>query len=826
MGGVIRQTNFRAGELSPFLWGRTDLPLFGAGARRLRNFAVTKSGAAMSRPGTTFTANAKYFEAPALGDRDEGQARLIPFSAGDGDFESYALQFGRNYIRFICNNAEVLDGGGNVYEVTTPYSATDIWQLQYAQLGDVLVLVCPNHDPLELRREGHINWTLTKVRFKSYAPVGLDIGSDPVDYTTAFLAVVPDPWQVSKGYEVGDLVTNDGNTYECTVAGSSTGGGAGPTGTGQAIVNGGVTWRFVSLKYEPDETHPLRRWQWVWTAVVKDKETGVLYETLAEPVVEFFNGNNTDEGGGPINGDLWALYPDMPIRLRRAPDLAPPSFPDGYDTYEVQEYLLYRGDGGLFGFIASTKSREFIDVGDAPDYAIQPPIGTEPFGEETEASGAPAPFDTRRLKRPTAVAFFQQRLMFGFENEVYASKKNDFLNWDLRVYQDVKGEALRYALAFRKKESLKSFGVLGRYLMSLTDASVWSVAGTQGSSLDFDSVDADVEDEVGARTLAPLVVDGSLLFARAKGRGARALVPTGQQKAFAGVDVSESSHHLFSGKDKQLVDWCFQEDPFGLVWAVRSDGQLLSLTYERERWGWTRHDTDGLVESVCSIPEGDEDAVYLVVVREIAGGPRRYIERMTSRVLKGGAVVNAEPAVEVPPDDICLDSALEYFGPGGVGTITGLEHLEGKEVWVLVQGLDPIGPLPVAGGEVELGEDLDTNVETPLGPKLLLHVGLKFTPELETLDVGAEKLRQKTVAKAGFEVDQARGLVGGMDFDHLMPWQQRDLSDGYAPVSNATALVYMDVEAEWNQSARLALRQELPLPITVVGISRELEGGD
>lgn len=51
-------------------------------------------------------------------------------------------------------------------------------------------------------------------------------------------------WLISTGYVVGDLVVNGGNAYECTVAGTSAGAG-GPTGTGGAIVDGTVTWKYV-----------------------------------------------------------------------------------------------------------------------------------------------------------------------------------------------------------------------------------------------------------------------------------------------------------------------------------------------------------------------------------------------------------------------------------------------------------------------------------------------------------------------------------------------------------------------------------------------------
>jgi hypothetical protein len=70
-------------------------------------------------------------------------------------------------------------------------------------------------------------------------------------------------------------------------------------------------------------------------------------------------------------------------------------------------------------------------------------------------------------------------------------------------------------------------------------------------------------------------------------------------------------------------------------------------------------------------------------------------------------------------------------------------------------------------------------------PIWVAHVGLAFTCELETLDVagGEERLRKKTVARVGFEVDNARGLKVGQDLEHLKEWRQRQVQNNFDPIS-------------------------------------------
>jgi hypothetical protein len=54
-------------------------------------------------------------------------------------------------------------------------------------------------------------------------------------------------WATSTAYAVNAIVTANGNSYQCTGAGTSAGSGTGPSGTGSAINDGTVVWTFVGL---------------------------------------------------------------------------------------------------------------------------------------------------------------------------------------------------------------------------------------------------------------------------------------------------------------------------------------------------------------------------------------------------------------------------------------------------------------------------------------------------------------------------------------------------------------------------------------------------
>ncbi len=418
-----------------------------------------------------------------------------------------------------------------------------------------------------------------------------------------------------------------------------------------------------------------------------------------------------------------------------------------------------------------------------------------------------------------------------------ASATGDYYVFDERLAVNVHGEALVFDLASRRWEEMVHLVSLDR-LLALTTAAAWSISGQQGSPVDFDSIDARVIDEVGATHVVPVIADKSCLFVRAKGTGARALAPADKEGGYEGVDISQVAKHLFVGPDRVLVDWCLAEDPWGVVWAVRRDGQLLSLTYTRQGWGWARHDTNGVFESICAVPEGDEDAVYVVVRRGINGVDKRYLERLTSRHSRapedgsGAAVLDdGGTTITTPPDYICLDSAtacLNNLAGGAPGALTGLEHLEGEEVYVIGQSMSPIGPLTVDGGELSLDgleDQFIQNVTCLAGGFNLVHVGMLYTPELETLDVSEARMATKVVERVGIEVDQSIGLEAGQDFDNLAEWEARDVEDGYSALTPDTVLINQTVEGTWSQTGRAVVRQTQPLPVTVVGLIREVTKG-
>src|SRR3546814_12304191 len=73
-----------------------------------------------------------------------------------------------------------------------------------------------------------------------------------------------------------------------------------------------------------------------------------------------------------------------------------------------------------------------------------------------------------------------------------------------------------------------------------------------------------------------------------------------------------------------------QQEPDALVWAVRADGQLATLTADRDQevFAWSRQVTQGNFECVETVPTPDGDRLFAVVRRIVGGVGVRYIEML------------------------------------------------------------------------------------------------------------------------------------------------------------------------------------------------------
>ena len=427
---------------------------------------------------------------------------------------------------------------------------------------------------------------------------------------------------------------------------------------------------------------------------------------------------------------------------------------------------------------------------------------------------------------PTVPAFFQQRLVLagppGAPQTFHLSQPGSYFNFDITDPVQATN-AITGTLVSNVLNSIKSIVSSTAGMLILTDKASWLVnGGSPGSAISPSATVANAQSFVGSSDVPPIVANYDVLYVQSKGSGVRDLSFNIYFSVFTGTDISILSSHLFYGYTIQ--EWAWAEQPFYTVWAVRNDGQLLSLTFlkEQEFIGWSHHITDnGLFKSVAVVTEnvanaGNVDAVYLSVQRTINGYTVQYIERMAERIFPNGA-----------RDAWCVDCAIQYSGPPA-SSFSGGSFLAGELVTGLADG-KVITPfvMPVSGV-----------FGLPNTPSKVT-IGKGYVCKLKTLalDMGEPSVQGKVkkINSVDVRVAETLGLKIGNDFDHLTPMKDLVVGNVSSMLTGQQSQVVTDLvngdartflNPTYTVPGQYCIQQDLPFPASVLGVFPTITIGD
>lgn len=770
----VIQPSFSAGEVAPATYARVDLARYYTALKTCRNFVVLPEGGVQNRSGTRFIAEVKDSAA---------RTRLIPFQFSTE--QTYILEFGNLYIRFISMGGQVVSGV-TPYEIASPYTTAQLPDLKFTQSADVMTIVHPDHPPRELSRLAPTNWTLTAITFEPgiAAPTGL--------------AATP---------RTGGSGDTTEYQYKVTAVSSISEGSVESWASNTATVN--------SFDDKPGATL-------AWTAVA------------------------------------------------------------GADHYNVYK----NKSSGVFGFIGQSAGVTFNDINITPETDNTVPIGYNPFADGNN---------------PSVVGYYQQRMAFAASTAnpqtVWMSRTGDFHNFG---YSDPNkdDDGIEFVIASRQVNQIRHLVSL-RELLAMTSGAEIAITGSSDSGVTPANVSAVEQSYFGSSDVIPAIYANTALYIQARGGKLSTLAYNYVSDGFQPQDVSVLSSHLLRGFTIQ--DQAFALAPNGVLWMARNDGMLLGFTFlpDQQVYGWSWHDTDGAVEAVASVPEDDEDALYMVVRRTINGVTKRYIERMASRQLTkfgtgdywfdraffvdcgltydgrqpGSAVLTGGTDWKFP-NLLTLTVGVATFNSGmvsryvvmhGAGTdsvegdrvvlkinaytsptvvtvepqtivpeslrgipatrwglaataISSLGHLEGKTVSILGDG-NVVRQQVVTAGAITLDN-----------PTLVAHVGLPITADFETLDITLQNNQaflgsKKRINQVVVLCQESRGIFAGPDADNLDEFKQRAGENYGEPIELLTGRAEMEIPCNWNSEGRLFIRQSDPLPLTILGVMPNVQSG-
>lgn len=463
----------------------------------------------------------------------------------------------------------------------------------------------------------------------------------------------------------------------------------------------------------------------------------------------------------------------------------------------ASRYNIYKAHNNQFyGYIGTTEGLTFRDDNIGPALDRAPPQANNPFAAVGDY--------------PSTVTLFEQRLMYGrtrnAPNAVWGSRSggSQFENFD-RARPLRADDSLSMAIVASKVNAVEQL-VATNSLLALTSDAIFTIDGDgSGGILTATSQAARRQIGRGSSRLAPLVIDNVVFYTPSAGRGVRTINYSFEMDGLQSNDVAIFSPHLFDGFS--IVSWCYAQEPSSLIWAARSDGKLLCFTWEQEQnvWGWTLCETDGRVLSLCAIREGDEDRVYIIVERVIAGVMRRFVERMASQRWATLA-------------DCCfLDCAVSATFETARRRFTGLWHLEGRnDVAGLADGI-PVSGLTVEGGAVEL--------PASHAPASQVTFGLPFAVAVETLPVRANMqgsgwnvARRQQPGEIVLSLLKSSLVFAGERADSVNLVKQRS-GEAYGQPDSLMTGDYLINSGNREQGKICAhVKQTAPLPLTILGI--------
>lgn len=453
-------------------------------------------------------------------------------------------------------------------------------------------------------------------------------------------------------------------------------------------------------------------------------------------------------------------------------------------------YQVYRADNQLnYGYIGTTTETSFRDDNIGPDLTRGPPAGANPF----DVAG----------NWPSTVAFNEQRLLWArtknSPNAIFGSKAGQANYENMDTASPLRdSDAFSFAIVAGRVNAVNQMVSVSK-LLALSSDSIFNISGGGDAGITPTQIVSRRQIGRGSSRLNPLVVDNVVFYKPSTGSSVRALNYSFESDGFKSDDLSIFSPHFFEGFS--IKAWAYAQEPNSLIWAVRNDGKLLCFTWEQEQqvWGWTLCETDGEVDSICSISENGEDRVYMTVWRVVQGVRRLYIERMAA---------SRWPSIE---ESCFVDCGVTYEFDTPTAILTNLWHLEGRSVIALSDG-NVVEGLTVSNGQVVL-----PNAAT------LVTVGLPYEALIETLPLsfgadGTNIGKRQHLGEVVIRVVNTRGLLAGPNEKNLFEIKPRSNEDYGEPNDLKTGDYQHDSAPVARFETSLVLSMPYPLPATVTGV--------
>lgn len=416
---------------------------------------------------------------------------------------------------------------------------------------------------------------------------------------------------------------------------------------------------------------------------------------------------------------------------------------------------------------------------------------------------------------PQALCFFQDRLCFGGTKKqpymVWMSRTGDYGNFSVEKASGTVTDDSAVALAFVSRKQFKILHLIASTdLIVLTAGNEWTVSGSD--TVTPSKAVPKMQTTRGCSTVEPLMIGGRIVFVQGRGSTVRDMAYSYETDSYGGNDLTLLAKHII--ENVQIVDSAYKQEPDSTIYFVRSDGTMACLSYimEQKVYAWSTIETQGKIEAVAAVQEGDEDIIYLVVQREINGVTVRNIEYLAKN-----------PAKSNNPDDyIMLDNAIEYSTAEKSSGETEIDaaELAGEKVTVIGDGRmysgltvsqDGTVTLPAAVQHAFIGLPYRSIVELP-------------NVEIKTGD-GTMQGRKKQISNCILRLSNSLGGMVGPDIN-TMDLMNFDEQNAVSDIKLFTGDKHMTLPiGGFNNEGRVIIVTDEPYPFNLLAVVREVSFG-
>jgi hypothetical protein len=814
------QTNFTAGELTPKLAGQVDFKKYNNGVELMENMTVFPQGGASRRYGSRFVAEVKD---------SSKTTRLIPFEFNIE--QSYILEFGNNYIRFFKDNGQITETAKTISAVTKANPAVVTSNSHGYSNGDhVWIAGIVGMTRLNGRR-----FTVASSTTNTFALTG-ENSSNYDAYSSGGTA--------SKVYEISTTFT-EAMLYDLQFTQSA------------------------DVMYIVQESIPPR----------KLSRTGHTSWTLAD--VAFTNGPYLD-----VNTTTTTLTPSSASTGSRnitASAVTGINDGQGWLTSDVGRILKFNsGEAKITSrtnstVVVATVTKAFTNSNAITEWQL---------GSWSATTGY-----------PRTVSFFEQRLVFGgstyYPQTIWASQSGLYENFD--AGDGSAADGFIYTIAANKVNVIRWLAP-ARDLIVGTAGGEFKVGKPAGEPLQPDNVQITQQTTYGGYTTQPIQIGNSILFLQRQRKKIREFSYRFEDDAYLAPDMTLLADHITG---TGIIDVDYAQEPFSIYWAVRDDGTLLALTYQREEdvVAWSRNILGGSYKltfngasgvtdylndanfngfititahglstgdeivysagggtKIAGLEEGQTYFIYKIDADklELASTYKQAIDRTILQIADGVGASHTLTAiaqvksvssiskasenqtwvitrrrinenivqyVEYLDPTLNMDSTLSALVNDGTTVVTGLNHLEGESVQVLVG--DAVFPnQTVTGGSITVTLPSKASFKS-------IEIGLGYASKIKTLRVeagsqaGTAQGRKKRYNEVMVRLLKTVGIKINGD--------QLPFRTSSTPMGQNIAEFTGDkrvINLGWDRDGQIEILQEQPLPMTVLGITGTLATTD